>query len=117
MPTQEIGLTLYLQKVWLDAYNNPFTVDYLGEPEAKIRIDAFYNALANYRKKIRLHRVNPLYKEEWGRIERCKLVRLSKTSFILKRKNVIQFEQKCKADNKKLPYNKFNLPISRITNA
>lgn len=116
MPTQEIGLTLYLQNVWLEAYTKPFIVNYLGESEAEIRIDAFYNALANYRKKVRLYRLNPLYKEEWGRIERCKLVRLSKTSFTLKRKNEIQFKRKCKSDIKKLPNNKFNLPISRICN-
>ena len=109
---QDVGLTCYLQSLWLRAYNGEtFISDFTGEPNARIRSMAFYNALANYRKKVRKHKLNELYAREWARIDRVKLKRLSNTCFTLIKIEDYKYLKKTEARETSWGY-KFNFPSS-----
>ena len=113
MTYQNIGLTLYLQEIWLKAYEGEILlVDYTDQPDAEFRATTFRVALCNYRKKVRKLKLNPLYKEEWSRIERCKLFVLSRTSFVISKKNDNCFRRYRLMTAKKLPFNCLELPKS-----
>ena len=115
MAYQDIGLTLYLQDLWLKAFEGDILViDYTGQPDAAARIHTFYIALCNYRRKVRKLKLNPLYKDEWARIERCRLFHINKTSFALGRKNKFNFSKRRTNQQKKLPWNSLELPKSVI---
>ena len=115
MRYQDIRLTLYLKELWFKAYSGEILIlDYTDQQEAVYRTTAFYIALANYRRHVRTRKLNPLYKDEWSRIERCKLHRISKTSFALARKNCHIFKNYRAGQLKKLPWNSLELPTSVV---
>lgn len=113
--TNSQDLNSYLQELWLRAYKGErFIVDYTARPEGSIQANGFYNSLANYRKRLRKHRLNPLMKDEWARIERCELIRLSPTSFYLTKKHNLLFSRKRLNFIKRLPLNILDLPNSVV---
>jgi hypothetical protein len=115
MRYQDIKLTLYLKDLWAKAYEGDvFVIDYTDLPEAIYRTTSFYIALANYRRHVRIRKLNPLYKDEWSRIERCRLMRVSPTVFALARKNNHIFKNKRAGQLSKLPWNSLALPKSVI---
>jgi hypothetical protein len=115
MRYQDIKLTLYLKELWFKAYSGELLIlDYTGQQEAAYRTHSFYTALANYRRHVRIRRLNPLYKDEWSRMERCRLFRVTSTMFVIGRKNNHIFTKYRESQLKRLPWNSLDLPKSIV---
>ena len=78
MKYQAYELTVELKDLWERAFNREVIVlDFTEKPEAILQCQTFWTALHNYRRKVRANKLNPLYKDEWSRIERATLRRIN----------------------------------------
>lgn len=113
MKYQAYSLTIELKELWERAFNREvIIIDYTGKPEAIIQCQAFWMALCNYRQKVRKYKLNPLYKDEWSRIERATIRRLTLTSFCLHRKSGYKLANRRQAIENRLPWNDLEFPNS-----
>jgi hypothetical protein len=113
MKYQAYTLTVELKELWERAFNREvIIVDFTDKPEAIIQCQAFWTALCNYRRKVRNCKLNPLYKDEWSRIERATLRRINLTSFCLHRKNKASLSNGRRAMEHRLPWNDLEFPNS-----
>lgn len=111
---QDVGITSYLQSLWLRAYDGEvFVSDLTGEPSGRLRSMEFFNALQNYRRKVRHYRLHPIYAAEWARIDRVKLSRLSSTCFALVKIDNQKYLEKCeRREVERSPLVRFKFPTS-----
>jgi len=113
MKYQAYTLTIELKELWERAFNREvIIVDFTDKPEAIIQCQAFWTALCNYRRKVRNCKLNPLYKDEWSRIERATLRRINLTSFCLHRKSGYKLSNRRQAIENRLPWNNLKFPNS-----
>ena len=113
MKYQAYSLTVNLKSLWEKAFSGEvIVINFDGKENASFECLNFWQALCNYRRKVRKYKLNPLYKDEWSRIERTKITRLSLTCFMIVKKDLKLF--RCYRDMflKRLPWNSFDFPIS-----
>lgn len=116
MKYQAYTLTKELKDLWERAFNREVIfVDFTDKPEAIFHCQVFWVALCNYRRKVRQLKLNPLYKDEWSRIERAVLRRRNLTSFYLYRKGNYYVTKKRLSNESRLPWNDLEFPNSVVT--
>lgn len=116
MKYQAYTLTVELKDLWERAFNKEvIIVDFTDKPEAILQCQVFWTALCNYRRKVRNYKLNPLYKDEWSRIERATLRRINLTSFCLYRKGKYSLDKKRANYESRLPWNDLEFPNSVVT--
>ena len=89
MKYQAYALTVNLKSLWEKAFfGEVIVINFEGKENASFECLNFWQALCNYRRKVRKYKLNPLYKDEWSRIERTKITRLSLTCFMIVKKDL-----------------------------
>ena len=80
---RDFTLTKYIKQVWELALQEDIVFDFPGTIEGRAKCANLYNLLTNHRKAVRRHKLNPIYSEEWERIQKVELRRASGRTLIL----------------------------------
>lgn len=70
----------FYQTSWEQAYiKGSHIIDCDKLPNPTIATNSIYFGLYKYKKLVKKYKLNPIYANEWSRLKRCKIQKLSKT--------------------------------------
>lgn len=102
----------FLRNCWEKAYKEGKVLVPIPNSENPIMGMILFNKLKNYRRHVRSLKLNPLYKDQWNRINRCTSVspKAGDKYLLIKRRYDIEYIKKIKLEYSRHPFNKFQIP-------
>lgn len=101
-----------IQSLWDYAYEHGVAVVKVSNPEHPINLRVALNRIENHRRRVRILRLNPFYKDKWNRIRSCRVKQpvLGQTYIKIERKTEVFIAKKLVRESYNYPLTKLNLP-------